>query len=136
MYWCKWKVCNPRLIPCQLKLIRHRNGGHVNPIIYEEYEDLKHEYGIEGAKKILRFRLKHFAELAKVIEEEGLLEETQWRAVEHCEVYFDPDQLQAAQTSFKAFATDMPEEAAKFKLYDAEEAIKASGPCSDLLYWL
>ncbi|KZP16559.1 FAD dependent oxidoreductase, partial [Athelia psychrophila] len=110
-----------------------RNGGHVNPSTFEEYEDLKLEHGMEAAKKIIRFRLRHFSELAKVIEEEDLLEETQWRAVEHSEVYFEPDQLKAAHKHFQVFAADMPEEAAKFKFYQAKDAIERFHLASDAL---
>lgn len=87
---------------------------------------MKHEHGKDAAKKIIRFRLRHFSELAKVVEEEGLLEETEWRAVEHSEVYYEPNQLKTAHDHFKVFAADMPEEAAKFKFYQAEDAIGVS----------
>ncbi|KAF7978979.1 hypothetical protein HWV62_44233 [Athelia sp. TMB] len=101
-----------------------RNGGHVNPVTYEEYEELKHEYGAKDARKIVRFRLKHFPELEKVVKEEGLLEETEWRSVEHSEVYFEPGQFETAQKRYKIFAADMPEEAAQCKFYDGKDAIE------------
>lgn len=114
----------PRFLSRWSKLSIFRNGGHVNPVIYDDYEELKRVHGMEAAKQIIKFRLRHFPELRQVVEEEDMLEETRCRSVEHSEVYYDRDLLEAARRKFKVFEADMPEEAAKFEFYEAEQAIE------------
>lgn len=76
------------------------------------------------AKKIIRFRTSHFAELKRVSEEEGILENTQCREVEHCDVYYDPEAFESAKEKLKAFKADMPEEAANAQVHDSAGAIE------------
>jgi hypothetical protein len=92
--------------------------------LYTEYEKLKKDFGQEMAKKVIKFRLSHFPEMERVSEEEGILEETQCRAVEHCDVYYVREQFESAKKSFEAFRADLPEEAVGIEVYESKEAIE------------
>ncbi|KAG1857114.1 FAD dependent oxidoreductase-domain-containing protein [Suillus subluteus] len=59
-----------------------RNGGHIFPATYHDYEDLKKRVGEDMAKKMIRFRKAHLDEILAIAVEEGITEYTQCRAVE------------------------------------------------------
>jgi hypothetical protein len=101
-----------------------RNGGHVNPELYLEYGKLKKNYGEQMAKRLIRFRSSHFAELKRVSEEEGILEQTQCRDVEHCDVYYDPEIFDSAKKKLEVYKTDMATEADAFQVHNSQEAIE------------
>ncbi|GLB36703.1 putative FAD dependent oxidoreductase [Lyophyllum shimeji] len=101
-----------------------RNGGHINPILYLEYDGLKQRYGIEIAKKIIRFRLAHKTQLLAVAEEEGLLEDSQGREVEAFDVYHSSKFYQAAKKKLATYRADLPVESADFKVHEGKEVIK------------
>ncbi|KAK0444904.1 uncharacterized protein EV420DRAFT_986753 [Desarmillaria tabescens] len=48
------------------------NGGHITPLLYHDYLELKEKHGAEAAKQIIRFRLSHLDVLIGVAEEEGM----------------------------------------------------------------
>lgn len=93
-----------------------RNGGHVNPELFLDYAKLKENHGKEMAMKVIRFRLAHLSEMKKVSIEEGILEETQLRVVEHCDVYYDQELFDSAKIALEDFRTDMPDEARDVQL--------------------
>jgi hypothetical protein len=124
LFWGVWEVRYFTLSRGLPQLNVYRNGGHVNPQLYVEYAKLKKNYGQEMAKKIIKFRLSHFSEMKRVSEEEGILEETQCRAVEHCDVYYVRKQFKSAMKSFEVFKADLPEEAAGIQVYESKEAIE------------
>lgn len=79
------------------------------------------------AKKLIRFRLRHFAELKRISEEEGILEQTQCREVEHCDVYYDPETFDSAKKRLQVYKTDMATEAAGFQVHNSQEAMEVFG---------
>lgn len=76
------------------------------------------------AKKLIRFRLSHFAELKRVSEEEGILEQTQCREVEHCDVYYDTKSFNSAKKKLGVYKADMGMEAANFQVHGSRDACK------------
>lgn len=103
-----------------------RNGGHITPLLYADYLDLKKEYGLETAKKIIRFRLSHLPQLLAGAAEEGLLEESQCREVEAFDVFYDPGLYQEAKAKLAGYKKDLPAESAPFKVYETIDEIQVS----------
>ncbi|EAU93246.1 hypothetical protein CC1G_11228 [Coprinopsis cinerea okayama7 len=102
-----------------------RNGGHITPILYQDYSNLKRKHGKEAAKKIIRFRLSHISELLRVAEEEGLLDDSQGRRVEAFDVFFDKRQFAEAKEMLNEYRKDLPEESAEYRVYESAEELRA-----------
>ena len=100
------------------------NGGHITPPLHHDYAELKHKYGPEAAKKIIRFRLAHLEEFLAVAENEGVLEDSEVRRVETVDVHFDLKQWEAAKSKVEEYKRDMPTESAEMKIWDGAEAAK------------
>ncbi|KAI0791675.1 FAD dependent oxidoreductase-domain-containing protein [Abortiporus biennis] len=104
-----------------------RNGGHINPPLYQDYQGLVKKYGEKTAKTILRFRLSHLPELLNISKEEDLLKESQCREVEHFDVYFNRDGYNEAKTELSVWKAAMPEESSNFEAADGIEAVERYG---------
>ncbi|KAF5314486.1 hypothetical protein D9619_011769 [Psilocybe cf. subviscida] len=101
-----------------------RNGGHITPNIYNEYSELKKEYGKDTAEQILRFRLAHIRSLITLAEQEGLLRESQARLVEAFDVFMHQDMYKESLNGFREFVKQMPGLADGFVATSAPEAIE------------
>ncbi|KAG2066727.1 nucleotide-binding domain-containing protein [Suillus decipiens] len=95
-----------------------RNGGHIFPATYHDYEDLKKRVGEDMAKKMIRFRKAHLDEILAVAAEEGITEYTQCRAVEGVDVYFDQLTFKEAQRKLQVYQRDMGEHAGSYTCYE------------------
>ncbi|KAF9466884.1 FAD dependent oxidoreductase-domain-containing protein [Collybia nuda] len=98
-----------------------RNGGHITPVLYAEYSDLKEQYGIDAAKKIIRFRLSHYSELHSIAVKEDLLEVSQCRQVEAFDVFYDSGRFKASKEKLAAYQEDLPCESADYKVYEGPD---------------
>jgi hypothetical protein len=99
-----------------------RNGGHICPNIYNEYEILKKKHGISAAVDILRFRLAHINALIDVATEEGLLATSQARIVDDYDAYTDLDLLKQARFELEQFLKETPKDLHDpFKMLDELE---------------
>jgi hypothetical protein len=107
----------------------NRNGGHINPIIYQDFPSLLKTHGVQTAKNLIQFRLAHFAELLAVAEEEGILNESQCREVEACDVYLDRPAWRDAKEKLACLEREMPLEAKAFRVYEKSEAIEVGVHC-------
>lgn len=87
-----------------------RNGGHASPIIYNEYEDLKNDYGVTVAQQILRFRIAHINGLVEVAKQEDLLSESQARIVEDYDVFLHPAPFEKAKSQLDMYLKEVPED--------------------------
>ncbi|CAG7917414.1 unnamed protein product [Penicillium olsonii] len=96
-----------------------RNGGHILEI-GDDYAELADSFGMEDAKRILRFRLAHLNEMLAVAEELGISEESQARKVQFLSIYFSEEQWQAALKRLRQFKEEMPEEAAEWTSFEGE----------------
>jgi hypothetical protein len=103
-----------------------RNGGHLNPPLYHDYIRLKTDFGIESAKRIIRFRCAHLSALREAVEEFGALDHSQIRDVEDLDVYFDHDTFKEDLRAFEVWRKDMPEEAADSRVIEGSEAAKVT----------
>ncbi|KAJ6581543.1 FAD dependent oxidoreductase [Mycena capillaripes] len=101
-----------------------RNGGHVTPLLYHDYVALKKEHGAEMAKKILKFRMAHLAELIRVSEEDDILADSQCRQVETFDVFFDQETFDSAVRNLAVYLDEMPEQRKMWRIVDAEECVK------------
>jgi hypothetical protein len=103
-----------------------RNGGHLNPPLYHDYVQLKSDFGIESAKRIIRFRRAHLSALREAVEEIGALDHSQIRDVEDLDVYFDHDTFKEDVQALEVWRKDMPEEAADSRVIEGSEAAKVT----------
>jgi hypothetical protein len=118
-------------IPSGSKLITEtylpngRNGGHVCPVVYNEYSELKQVHGVSGAQDILRFRLAHISGLIAVAKEENLLSESQLRLVEDFDAFMHPEMFGKAKRDLQAFLRDVPKDLQKgFGVIESRETIE------------
>ena len=103
-----------------------RNGGHLNPPLFHDYVQLKSEYGVESAKRIIRFRRAHISALREAVGEIGALNHSQIRDVEMLDVYFDHDTFKKEAQALEVWRKDMPEEAADSRVIEGHEAAKVT----------
>jgi transposase InsO family protein len=103
-----------------------RNGGHLNPPLYHDYVRLKSDFGVESAKRIIRFRRAHLSALREAVEEIGALDHSQIRDVEKLDVYFDHDTFKEGVQALEVWRKDMPEEAADSRVIEGSEAAKVT----------
>ena len=103
-----------------------RNGGHVTPILYHDYAELKAAHGKDMARKIIRFRLSHFQELLSIATEENLLEESQCREVEALDAFFELSLYNEAKGKLETYKKDLPEESSRYQIYEGSDEIKVS----------
>jgi hypothetical protein len=101
-----------------------RNGGHVNPPLFHDYQDLKSDFGTESAKRIIRFRCAHLSTMREAIQGIDALEHSQIRDVEKLDVYFDRDAFDQHVRALEVWKADMPEEAASSRVFEGSEAAK------------
>ncbi|KAG2134564.1 FAD dependent oxidoreductase-domain-containing protein [Suillus bovinus] len=99
-----------------------RNGGHIFPATYHDYEDLKKRVGENMAKKMIRFRKAHLDEILAIAAEEGVTEYAQCRAVEGVDVYFDKPTFEEAQRKLQVYQRDMGEYAGSYTCYEGLDA--------------
>ncbi|KAJ7596303.1 FAD dependent oxidoreductase [Mycena floridula] len=97
-----------------------RNGGHITPLLYHDYAELKKVNGIDQARSIIRFRLAHLAELLRVAKEEGLLEDSQAREVQTFDVFFAKEMLELSKKKLAAYLVDIPEETENWEVLEAD----------------
>jgi hypothetical protein len=103
-----------------------RNGGHISPPLFHDYVRLKSEFGVESAKRIIRFRLAHLSALREAVEDIDVLDHSQIRDVEKLDVYFDHDGFKEEVKAFEIWRDDMPEEAADSRVVEGSEAAKVT----------
>ena len=103
-----------------------RNGGHVSPPLFHDYLQLKSEFGVESAKRIIRFRRAHHSALREAIEEIGALDHSQIRDVEHLDVHFEHDTFEEQVIGLEAWRKDMPEESEGCRIIEGNEAAKVT----------
>ncbi|TFK22042.1 DAO-domain-containing protein [Coprinopsis marcescibilis] len=100
-----------------------RNGGHVTPVLYQEYSDIKAVHGKDMAQKIIRFRLAHISQTLQVAKEENLLDDSQGREVEAFDVFFDKGLFRKAKLLLKEFQADLPDESTDYKICETREEL-------------
>ncbi|KIK93832.1 hypothetical protein PAXRUDRAFT_828573 [Paxillus rubicundulus Ve08.2h10] len=101
-----------------------RNGGHISPPLYHDYMTLKEDHRDDIAQKMIKFRLAHLHELRRVAEEEGVLEESQWREVETVDVFYNQAQFDKAKMKVQRYQQDLPFESSHHRVYESAEAIQ------------
>ncbi|KAJ5824140.1 FAD dependent oxidoreductase [Penicillium robsamsonii] len=96
-----------------------RNGGHILETA-DEYAEFADAFGVDAARKLVRFRLAHLREILAVAEELGITTETQARKVQFLSVYFGEEPWRAAMERMRRFKEGMPEEAAEWTSYEGD----------------
>lgn len=96
------------------------NGGHILETS-DKYAELADVFGVDIARKMMRFRLSHLKEMLGVAEEWGLTAETQARKVRFLSVYFGEEPWKAALKRLARFQDGMPDESAEWTADDGEE---------------
>ncbi|KAJ6044882.1 uncharacterized protein N7446_003076 [Penicillium canescens] len=96
-----------------------RNGGHILETA-DEYAELADQFGVDDARKFLKFRLAHLHEMLAVAKELGITEETQARKVQFLSAYFTEDTWKEALERLRRFKEGMPEESAEWTSYEGD----------------
>lgn len=107
-------------------MIHPRNGGHINPPLFHDYEELKERYGETIAKRMIHFRLAHLTEILAISKDEGILDVSQCREIVHVDVHTTHETYQEAKDLLKVWKADMPNEAADFQADEGPEASQVS----------
>lgn len=124
MLRCNCKVSHQILDIPFFDSFPYRNGGHITPVLYLEYPQLKEALGQDLATKIMRFRLHHLESLLEVAEEEGLLEQSQCRRVDTHDVFFDPSHFNTAKQCLAVYCADLPVESRTFRVVETKEELQ------------
>ncbi|KAF5356189.1 hypothetical protein D9756_004305 [Leucocoprinus leucothites] len=103
-----------------------RNGGHITPVLYQDYAALKKAYGVDVAAEIIRFRLAHLTELLAVATEENLLDDSMCRETKSYDVYQDTNLYEHAKELLEVYQRDLPSEGADLEVVENREALKVS----------
>ncbi|KAG5650074.1 hypothetical protein H0H81_000880 [Sphagnurus paluster] len=101
-----------------------RNGGHITPLLYPDYSELKAKHGPAIAQQVIRFRLAHLTHIREAAAEDGVLADSQCREVEAFDVFHDARLYAASKAKLAAYCADLPAESADYKIYEGEAAIK------------
>ncbi|KAF8554435.1 FAD dependent oxidoreductase [Imleria badia] len=101
-----------------------RNGGHITPPVFRDFAIWQQDHGHAEAHKIAKFRLAHIQELRRAAEEEGLLEQSQWRQVETVNAFFDRELFARVKAKLQAYQQALPSEASHHRVYESAEAIQ------------
>ncbi|KAG9314934.1 FAD dependent oxidoreductase [Chiua virens] len=108
-----------------------RNGGHISPPLYHDYTLLRDDHGDAMAAKIIKFRLSHLDEFRRAAEEEGVMEESQWRQVESVDAFFDQELFTKAKAKVQAYQQALPFEASHHQVYESADATQKYKLASD-----
>ncbi|KAI0962829.1 hypothetical protein AcW1_000093 [Taiwanofungus camphoratus] len=101
-----------------------RNGGHVNPPLYHDYNDLKQKFGERAAKQMIKFRLAHLQEFMHIAASEDIVKESQCRETEHIDVFTCPVSFAEAKDNLVMWKSEMPVEASSFGYCEGRDAIE------------
>ncbi|KAG6874130.1 hypothetical protein C0995_005546 [Termitomyces sp. Mi166 len=101
-----------------------RNGGHITPVLYDQYPELKDAFGAETAAQIIRFRLGHLEALLEAAREEGLLEDSQCRRVDTFDVFLSKEQFGESKRKLEMYLKELPEVSKEYRIREGEEVIK------------
>lgn len=104
-----------------------RNGGHINPPLFDGWKDLKERHGESDAKMLIRFRLAHVQDLKAVATEEDILKESQIRVTEHLEVHINREYFEEAREELEGWKADMPDEAEAFAAFEESQVVEVRG---------
>lgn len=96
-----------------------RNGGHILETA-DDYAEFSDVFGVDAARKLIRFRMSHLQEMLSVAEELGITTETQARKVQFLSVYFGDEPWKAALERMHRFKEGMPEESAEWTSYEGD----------------
>lgn len=91
-----------------LAQMKFRNGGHINPPLWQDWVDMKERHGEKDAEMLINFRLAHVKEMHAVASKEDILKESQVRETEHLEVHMSQETFNEACEGLKAWTVDMP----------------------------
>lgn len=94
--------------------------------LFHDYLQLKSEFGVESANRIIRFRRAHHSSLREAIEDIGALDYSQIRDVEHLDVHFERGTFEEQVKRLEAWRKDMPEESEGCRVIEGNEATEVT----------
>ncbi|KAF8913663.1 FAD dependent oxidoreductase [Mucidula mucida] len=110
-----------------------RNGGHITPPLYHDYQALEKAVGAETAKRIIRFRRAHLHALLRAAEEEGLLEYSQCRKVDTYDAFFELSVFESLKLKLEYFLKALPEENGLWEVLEGPEALSDLQLCDRVI---
>ncbi len=100
-----------------------RNGGHMKVTLYELFSSMKAKFGIEAAKKIVRFQIRQCGLLVDMAEKEGW-SAGQARMVETADFFWDHETWTEVKEMVEELREGMPELAEDVVVWEGEDAIQ------------
>ncbi|PYI10915.1 FAD dependent oxidoreductase [Aspergillus sclerotiicarbonarius CBS 121057] len=97
-----------------------RNGGHILETA-EKFASLEDTYGLEAAKRIMRFRLAHLREILDAAQEYGLTQDCQARRVQFLSIYFEEEGWKDARERLRRLKEGLAEETKEWRAYERGE---------------
>lgn len=91
-----------------------RNGGHVCPPLYQDFDVMEKAFGKETTQEIMRFRRAHFPALKQVAQEEGLTDATV-REVTMRDVFLEKSLYEEMLQKLDRYLDALPEEKGAFE---------------------
>ncbi|PVH72026.1 nucleotide-binding domain-containing protein [Cadophora sp. DSE1049] len=105
-----------------------RNGGHIRPSSYSEYDDDKKAVGMAEAAKIVRLRVAHVDALISAANEldDAGREASEARSVDSIDAFFDDAGYAGAVQQMQVLKAEVPEVGAEWTAWPKDDARKAS----------
>lgn len=107
-----------------------RNGGHIDPPLYHDYEHVKNTVGRREARRIMRFRLAHLPILQAVGARHAA--DADCRKVDTVDVFYDEETFQEAKRLLRIYEADVAHELAHVCIRgEAMREVRAKRQASD-----
>ncbi|RFU32852.1 hypothetical protein B7463_g3524, partial [Scytalidium lignicola] len=103
-----------------------RNGGHIKTSPYMTFSRMKARFGVERARDLVRFEMRHLPLLTGMAKDEGI-EKAEARRVETVDLFFDGEAWEKARQMAEELEDGMPDVASGMHVWSAAEARKRFG---------
>ena len=99
-----------------------RNGGRVNCTAVQDFDKYSRLFGVESARKIVRFELAHYDEIVQAARGLGpeLFDNSEVRQVETVACVFSNEKLVELKAMLARFEAAVPEMAGRWKMVESE----------------
>lgn len=106
-----------------------RNGGHIKETPHEHWNYLRETFGLDAARDISRFRLKHLEDILAIAKKEGLDQVSEARKVRSLDLHYDEAFYRESVQNLRIFREEMegfldPRMDAEWTAMSAEEVEK------------
>ena len=99
-----------------------RNGGRVNCTAVQDFDKYSRIFGVDSARRIVRFELAHYDEIVQAARGLGpeLFDDSEVRRVETVACVFNDEKLAELKAMLARFEAAVPEMAGRWKMVESE----------------